>query len=64
MLFEPLNRAVSERDGLTGSSGLRLGAVIALQIAHAHKGTLTLRSNAVDGTTFTTCLPRLGMQHP
>lgn len=57
-LFEPMNRPAAHRHGLGGSSGLRLGLYIASQIALAHKGSLTLRSNAGEGTTFTACLPK------
>jgi signal transduction histidine kinase len=63
-LFEPLNRAVAERQGLAGSSGLRLGLYIASQIASAHKGSLAFVSNAVDGTTFTACLPKTFAEVP
>lgn len=63
-LFEPLNRIVSERQGLEGASGLRLGLYIASQIAAAHKGSLTMRSDAAEGTTFTACLPKSSLEPP
>jgi phosphoserine phosphatase RsbU/P len=47
LLFKPYFRG-----GLRSSNGLGLGLYIASEIAKAHSGTLTVRSNAGNGTTF------------
>jgi signal transduction histidine kinase len=55
-LFEPFRRgSLEERDS---PSGLGLGLYIVQQIIQAHGGTIEVRSNAADGTTFTVRLPR------
>lgn len=57
-IFEPLVRghaAILER---RGRQGLGLGLYICREIVRAHGGTLSLRSNAADGTTFEVRLPR------
>ena len=51
-LFEPF-----ERGGRTGG-GLGLGLYIAQQIVEAHGGTISVRSEPADGTTFTVLWPR------
>ncbi len=52
-LFEPMT---GRRDR---SSGLGLGVFITQQIARAHGGTLGVRSDEAEGTTFTLSLPRV-----
>jgi signal transduction histidine kinase len=49
-LFEPFKQK---------SKGLGLGLYIAREIVHAHRGTITVRSTASEGTSFTIRLPRL-----
>lgn len=53
-VFEPFQRAVAEHT----SSGLGLGLFIVQQIIAAHGGTVEVRSNEAEGTTFTVRLPR------
>lgn len=52
-LFEPLQQGDERND----ASSLGLGLYIASTIAHAHQGTLTVRSTATEGTTFSARLP-------
>lgn len=54
-LFEPLRRGDPAR-GVPGNIGL--GLFIVDQIARAHGGSVTLRSDVGDGTTFVVTLPR------
>jgi PAS domain S-box-containing protein len=56
-LFEPFTRA--SQNTRDGHQGLGLGLYIASEIVRAHAGTLTVSSNASDGTTFTVILPRV-----
>jgi signal transduction histidine kinase len=57
VLFEPFRRGpAAEKPSRFG--GLGLGLYIARHIVLAHGGTITARSNADDGTTFTVSLPR------
>jgi signal transduction histidine kinase len=53
-IFDPFRRAKGESD----SNGLGLGLFICQQIARAHGGSIDVRSNAAEGTTFTIRLPR------
>jgi PAS domain S-box-containing protein len=55
-MFEPFRRLV--RDSPHPASGLGLGLYIVEQIVRAHGGTLSVRSTAEEGTTFTVRLPR------
>jgi signal transduction histidine kinase len=40
------------------SSGLGLGLFVVREIVYAHKGSVAVTSNDIDGTTFTVRLPR------
>jgi PAS domain S-box-containing protein len=53
-LFEPFRRGANEGKGV-GSLGL--GLYITREIVRAHAGTLTFRSTADEGTTFTVVVP-------
>lgn len=55
-IFEPFRRAASAR--AKSSDGLGLGLYIAKSIAHAHGGSVTVRSSRQEGTTFSVFLPR------
>ncbi|OJH40136.1 GAF domain-containing sensor histidine kinase [Cystobacter ferrugineus] len=55
-LFEPLTRG-KEKAG-TSSRSIGLGLYIVNHIVHAHGGSVEVRSNADEGTTFTVRLPR------
>ncbi|MDJ0535676.1 MAG: HAMP domain-containing sensor histidine kinase [Xenococcaceae cyanobacterium MO_207.B15] len=50
-LSEPF---VSNKSGGTG-----LGLAIVKQIVHAHQGTLSIKSNALDGTTISFTIPMI-----
>ncbi|MET0339645.1 MAG: PAS domain-containing sensor histidine kinase [Polyangiales bacterium] len=54
-LFEPLRRG--EQQVRLGSRSVGLGLYIVQQIALAHGGTVTVRSRAEEGTTFSVRLP-------
>ncbi len=56
-IFEPGRRGPPGR-GRKESNGLGLGLYIVKQIVLAHAGTISLRSSAEEGTTFTVSLPR------
>ena len=56
-VFEPGRRASGSRSG-----GLGLGLFIGQQIVLAHGGTIAVRSEAEEGTTFTVVLPRKARQ--
>jgi signal transduction histidine kinase len=56
-IFEPRNRG-SLTDERRAPNGLGLGLYICREIMRAHKGTLSVRSTAQDGTTFFARLPR------
>ncbi|WP_375771520.1 PAS domain S-box protein [Archangium gephyra] len=55
-IFEPFRRLT--RDSPHPASGLGLGLYIVEQIVRGHGGTLSVRSTAEEGTTFTVRLPR------
>jgi signal transduction histidine kinase len=55
VIFEPMRRG-EPRVGRGHSIGL--GLYIVSQIAHAHGGTIEVRSSSTEGTTFTLRLPR------
>ncbi|MCY1075341.1 ATP-binding protein [Archangium lansingense] len=55
-IFEPFRRLA--RDSPHPASGLGLGLYIVAQIVQGHGGTISVRSNAEEGTTFTVRLPR------
>jgi signal transduction histidine kinase len=57
-LFEPRARGTNA-DEERAPEGLGLGLYICREIVKAHGGTLSLTSNAIDGTTFTAQLPRV-----
>lgn len=54
-IFEPFRRASAAHKS---SEGLGLGLFIAQSIAHAHGGSIKVRSSVDDGTTFAVSLPR------
>jgi signal transduction histidine kinase len=56
-IFEPRSRG-SVLDEQRAPNGLGLGLYICREILRAHNGTLSVRSTAHDGTTFTARLPR------
>jgi signal transduction histidine kinase len=58
-LFEPFRRGRSTGGGGMGSVGL--GLYISRQLVEAHGGTIQVRSEQGEGTTFTVRLPR---SHP
>ncbi len=53
-IFNAFRRATSSKDGNLPTSGLGLGLYIVQQIMIAHGGTIEVRSNDVEGTTFRT----------
>ena len=56
-LFDPFRRG--DRDSRTAETeGLGLGLYISNELAHAHGGTIELRSSLAEGTTFRVTLPR------
>jgi signal transduction histidine kinase len=55
-LFNPFRRG--ERESRTsGTAGLGLGLYISHEIVAAHLGSIEVRSDSVQGTTFTVTLP-------
>jgi signal transduction histidine kinase len=56
-LFEPFRRTAGPAAPGSGGTGLGLGLFIAREIARAHGGEITMRSED-DGTTFEVTLPR------
>jgi signal transduction histidine kinase len=61
-IFEPRHRGIGDEEQRT-SSGLGLGLYICREIVRAHNGTLSVRSNEAEGTTFTARLPRQQAGH-
>jgi phosphoserine phosphatase RsbU/P len=57
-LFDPFRRGASESTSSRRSRGLGLGLYIVDQIARAHRGSVTARSDEQSGTTFSVTLPR------
>jgi signal transduction histidine kinase len=55
-IFEPFRRLT--RASPHPASGLGLGLYIVESIVHGHGGTISVRSSAEEGTTFTVRLPR------
>lgn len=55
-VFDPFRRGSADRAG--HGRGLGLGLYITQQIVLAHRGEITVRSSAEEGTTFTIRLPR------
>ncbi|WP_163994439.1 PAS domain-containing protein [Pyxidicoccus caerfyrddinensis] len=56
ILFQPMKRGTG-REHAT-SRGLGLGLYIVDRIVHAHEGSVTVKSTAEEGTTFSVLLPR------
>jgi signal transduction histidine kinase len=56
-IFEPRSRGLA-RDPNRAPDGLGLGLYICREITRAHNGTLSLRSDPAEGTTFLARLPR------
>lgn len=63
-LFDPFRRGASESTSSRHSRGLGLGLYIVEQIARAHGGQVSGRSDAQTGTTFTVTLPRRPGEKP
>jgi PAS domain S-box-containing protein len=62
-LFDPFRRG--ERESRTSNTdGLGLGLYITNEIVRAHGGTISVRSNAADGTTFVVILPHHETHNP
>ncbi len=61
-IFDPFHRGASAGGGRSG--GLGLGLYITDQIVRAHRGRLTVESDAVHGTTFAVTLPRIPPPRP
>jgi signal transduction histidine kinase len=58
-VFDPLVRlAVNENPDDVRETSLGIGMFIAREIVSAHNGTITVESNALEGTTFRITLPR------
>ena len=57
-IFDAFQR--SDANGASRNAGLGLGLYIASQIAEAHGGSIAVRSDAKEGTTFTVRWPRGG----
>jgi phosphoserine phosphatase RsbU/P len=60
VLFEPMARGATSSDG---SRSVGLGLYIVREIAKAHGGTVTVASNAEEGTTFTATFRRDRIRH-
>jgi PAS domain S-box-containing protein len=56
-LFRPMNRGTARKDTTRRSIGL--GLYIVREIAQAHRGEVTVRSEAAEGTVFRVRLPRV-----
>jgi len=59
-LFEPFRQGERRK----ASVGLGLGLYIVSEVVRAHEGTVTVRSTAEEGTTFTVYLPRTQPPRP
>ncbi|HEX8595450.1 MAG TPA: HAMP domain-containing sensor histidine kinase [Pseudomonas sp.] len=58
-IFDPLVRSVGENTkGRGPSTSLGLGLFIVKEVVNAHDGSITVTSNANDGTTFTVVMPK------
>jgi signal transduction histidine kinase len=57
-IFDPLERAGADATGSGQPGSLGLGLFIVREIAHAHGGSVSVRSDAELGTTLETRLPR------
>ena len=57
-IFDPLERAGADAAGSGQPGSLGLGLFIVREIAHAHGGSVSVRSDAEQGTTLETRLPR------
>jgi signal transduction histidine kinase len=62
-LFDPLKR-LHDAEAAGPTSSLGLGLYITERIVTAHEGTISVRSSAGAGTTFTIHLPRQGTHAP
>jgi signal transduction histidine kinase len=63
-VFDPMVRfAAGDHTDNTERSSLGLGLFIAREIVHAHRGQVSVASNAEDGTTFTVTIPRRPKGH-
>jgi phosphoserine phosphatase RsbU/P len=62
VLFDPFQRAAQA--GLHGSPSFGLGLYISREIAHAHGGTLAVRSSDDAGTVFALTMPRRAPASP
>jgi len=58
LLFDPFRRAGRQDKPSDPLSGLGLGLYIAQEIVHAHEGTISVQSDAEEGTLFTVWMPR------
>ncbi|WP_224244858.1 sensor histidine kinase [Hyalangium gracile] len=56
-IFEPFRRG--PQSSRTAKTSYGLGLYIVQEIVHAHGGTIEVRSDIEEGTTFTVCLPRV-----
>jgi phosphoserine phosphatase RsbU/P len=57
LIFEPFRRG--PQSSRTAKTSYGLGLYIVQEIVRAHGGTIEVRSDIEEGTTFTVCLPRL-----
>lgn len=62
-LFDPLTRALPPSETRRASPGMGLGLYICRCIAHAHNGTIDVRSDQ-DQTVFRVTLPRVATSKP
>ncbi|ATB29374.1 sensor histidine kinase [Melittangium boletus] len=58
LLFDPFRRAGRQDKPSDPLSGLGLGLYIAQEIVHAHGGSISVQSDAEEGTLFTVRMPR------
>ncbi|QSQ22508.1 HAMP domain-containing histidine kinase [Pyxidicoccus parkwayensis] len=61
ILFQPMKRGTGREQATT--RGLGLGLYIVDRIVHAHEGTVTVKSSAEEGTTFSVRIPRHAGRH-